>query len=412
MTEKTDIDTLLQLVGLAVEIGLENGAETYRVEDTVTRICRSFGYPDAEAVALLTGVFISVDGEAGRASIIRRVRRRTLNLARVNAVNDLSRSIAEGGVDAREALERLKAIRDMDGFAAKFAPFFSALTAGLFALLFGGDFMSFGVAFLCGLSTKLILHWLWRARLTLVLESLLGGLICSAVTVGAYFLLELSPSYVETILSAAIIPLISGLMMTNAVRDTLRGDLLSGLARGVEALLVAIMVALGISALLRFIPAAEAAEPLLFLPWYLKVGLAGLATACFGPLMRVPGRAVLPASLLGALAYAAHLAMNEMLFLSGALSLFIASGLVALLCELLARRMRMIATIFLCVALVPLIPGVSLYRTMRELLLGNDMGALSTGMGTLLAIGAIALGAAIGSLLVARPGVCDTNFKH
>ena len=39
--------------------------------------------------------------------------------------------------------------------------------------------------------------------------------------------------------------LVPGLAITNAVRDSIAGDLISGLARGAEALLIAVAVALG-----------------------------------------------------------------------------------------------------------------------------------------------------------------------
>ena len=41
-------------------------------------------------------------------------------------------------------------------------------------------------------------------------------------------------------------PLLSGLLMTTAMRDTMYGDLISGVTRAVEALLLAGAVALGV----------------------------------------------------------------------------------------------------------------------------------------------------------------------
>ena len=41
-------------------------------------------------------------------------------------------------------------------------------------------------------------------------------------------------------------PLLSGLLVTNAVRDTMYGDLISGVTRAVEALLLAAFTALGV----------------------------------------------------------------------------------------------------------------------------------------------------------------------
>ena len=45
-------------------------------------------------------------------------------------------------------------------------------------------------------------------------------------------------------------PLLPGLAMTNAIRDTIRGDLLSGIARATEALLIASSLAAGAGAII------------------------------------------------------------------------------------------------------------------------------------------------------------------
>ena len=69
----------------------------------------------------------------------------------------------------------------------------------------------------------------------------------------------------------------------------------------------------------------------------------------------------------------------------------------------MARRMRMITTIFLCAAMIPLVPGLGLFRTMRALLLAQYDMAISAGLQTLFAVGAIALGAALGSMRLHKP---------
>ena len=42
----TDIAQALRLAETAGRVMLENGAETYRAEDTVIHVCRSMGLPD------------------------------------------------------------------------------------------------------------------------------------------------------------------------------------------------------------------------------------------------------------------------------------------------------------------------------------------------------------------------------
>ena len=42
---------------------LKNGAETYRVEDTIIRLCKSKNLPYVEAYVTPTGIFMSVDSK-------------------------------------------------------------------------------------------------------------------------------------------------------------------------------------------------------------------------------------------------------------------------------------------------------------------------------------------------------------
>ncbi len=400
MADAKDTGKMLEIAGTAARVILENGAETYRVEDTVLRLCHSYGFADADVMALSTGVFITVAAGGQNGAVIRRVRKRGMNLSLVNEVNELSRRIAGGNVRMDDALFMLKKIAEGSGGGALRLIAMAGLSAGCFTLMFGGGPVEFALAALCGALAQTVSHLFRRADISLVLTNLVGAMLCSAVTMAGYHLFRLTPEGVEATLGGAIMPLISGLMMTNAVRDSLRGDLLSGLARGFEAMLVAMMVALGISVVLRFYLPSEVDGMLIQPPWMLAVLYAGLATMCFCTLLRAPARSVLPVSLLGAAAYAAFWLLENALGCGQTLSLFLASMAIAFLCELLARRMRMIATVFLCVALVPLVPGLGLYRTMRELLLNQYEEALPLLLQTLFAVGAIALGAAIGSLPV------------
>jgi len=388
---------MLEIAALAARIILENGAETYRVEDTVVRLCESYGFANADVIALSTGVFISVSSEAGGFAAVRRVSKRGMNLSRVNQVNDLSRGAADGTIPMEDALPLLKKIQEGDTLPPAVPVVLAGLAAACFALMFGGGPVEFATALACGMAAQLTALWLRRAEMSLVLVSVVGGALCAILSMISYFTFSMTPAGLETTLAGAIMPLISGLMMTNAVRDSLRGDLLSGLARSVEALLVAVMVALGISLPLKvFLP--DGLDLMMATPpvWYLAALYAGIATLCFCPLLKLPARALLPVSLLGAAAYAGFLLLRDGLSLSGTLALFLAAAASALLCEILARRMRMIVTVFLSGALIPLVPGLALYRTMRELLYLQYESALAQGLAALGTVGAIALGAAVG----------------
>ena len=52
---------ILILAIYAGEIMMKNGAEIYRVEDTITRICKACGINYIEVFATPSGIFVSLD---------------------------------------------------------------------------------------------------------------------------------------------------------------------------------------------------------------------------------------------------------------------------------------------------------------------------------------------------------------
>lgn len=110
------------------------------------------------------------------------------------------------------------------------------------------------------------------------------------------------------------------------------------------------------------------------------------ASASFGVLLRQPRATLVYTSLIGLNGYLIFLLLNQ-----SALAYFLAALAVGLLCELTARIKGRAVTLFLVSAIIPLVPGLGLYRTMM-FLAGKDYAmALTTGMDTLVGFGAIAL---------------------
>ena len=77
---------------LAARLILENGGETYRVEETVTRMGHAFGFDEVEAFAVPSGIFISYRKHDGNIeTAVKRVRKGATDLTRVDEVNAISR---------------------------------------------------------------------------------------------------------------------------------------------------------------------------------------------------------------------------------------------------------------------------------------------------------------------------------
>lgn len=126
-----------------------------------------------------------------------------------------------------------------------------------------------------------------------------------------------------------------------------------------------------------------------------QLAMAFLGSMGFGILFHVRGRLLVPASLGGLMCMGAYLAATHFLGECFA-ACVIASAIAALYSEILARRLKAPATLFTIPAVVPMIPGSSLYYTMSYAVRADWVQTHSYGMRTV----RTALGIAVGISLV------------
>lgn len=131
-----------------------------------------------------------------------------------------------------------------------------------------------------------------------------------------------------------------------------------------------------------------------------------LGTLGFALLLHAPKKAWLPASLIGGISYTLYIALME-LGAAEAAAMFCGALAGSLLAQICARKMRMIATIFVTLSIVSLVPGLGLYRCMEYLGAGKNALGLQAGVSAMTDILMIALGLGVGSLvfrtIVTRP---------
>lgn len=146
-----DMNEILHVATFAGKIMLESGGETYRSEEIIWRICKIYGVEDAESFVTTTGIMVSVCHEGKTYSLIRRVSTRTIDLNKVDKVNDLSRNIISRGLSVSELKTQLQIINSGERYNDKTAILISALGAFCFVFLFGGKIKEAIAAFLLDL---------------------------------------------------------------------------------------------------------------------------------------------------------------------------------------------------------------------------------------------------------------------
>jgi uncharacterized membrane protein YjjB (DUF3815 family) len=123
------------------------------------------------------------------------------------------------------------------------------------------------------------------------------------------------------------------------------------------------------------------------------------ATLGFGVLLHAPSRALLLTAVCGMAANGCYWALGAA-GLSDHAAIFLAAVAASILAEFLARRMKMAATVFITLSIIPLVPGLSLYRAMAFLAQGKSKEGLELGVSAMITFLMISLGIGMGSFLI------------
>lgn len=237
------------LVDTAVAAGvlmLENGAEIYRVEDTISHILRKSGLKVAQSYVVPTGIMVTLDDPAiDSLTVIRRVKERTTNLSVIDKVNSLSRKFCRDEISLKETFRQLKYV-DKEMYAPPVYILAMGLCAGSFSILFAGDVGEAVLAFFVGaLSGFLVLagkRWSLNGFILNVICSMMIAVITLLFARFSHFKISVNP-----VIIGAIMPMVPGAAITNAMRDMLQGDYNASGAKILEAFVIAASIAAGVA---------------------------------------------------------------------------------------------------------------------------------------------------------------------
>lgn len=375
---------VFQVAQLTGEIMLKNGAETYRVEDTITRILRTTGFSQIEAFTTLTGLTMSMsDPSITPITSVKRVQSRSNHLRKVEMANDLSRRFVSGKISTEEAIKELKYI---DSHPLVY-PYYimipvCAIACGCFCFIFGGNWRDFLATILVGTLYGCFSMVTDRLATSGFIKDLLCSIIIGLFSVMFTHVVPLA-EHMDLVIAGSIMPLVPGLAITNAIRDTLYGDYLSGLARALEACITAIVIAGGASLMIRGYESINDVRLIseIVTPWLrdldgpflqpallvqLVAGFFSALTFCL--FLNVSHKHLLYCGLCGLVCWFFY-QVGLYLFHFGSLSAtFFATLISCFLANHLAYKRKAPATVFFAAAIINPVPGYGMYRFMFFLL--------------------------------------------
>lgn len=232
------------------ETMLLNGAEIYRIQETMISIAKAFQVETFHVFVIANGLFASVDEHGETHSTgVRQLPLSPIHLGRVVEINELSREISQGKLSVAQAQQRLEQIKKIP-----YASFLGQLVgtgfgAACFCYIFGGTFLDCIASLVSGIFLCCLQFFLGKKKQSKIVTNL----VCSAfVTFLGVLHVELFPLLnLDKVIIGSIIPLVPGVPLTMSIRDYLNADYLSGTIRLIDTLLVAFCIAAGVGLVLK-----------------------------------------------------------------------------------------------------------------------------------------------------------------
>lgn len=250
----SNVNEIIEVCLLAGRIMLSNGGETYRTEDTMSRIAKAYGMQEAHCYVTPTGIFLTIQSgikDIGKTKFIR-ITERSINLNKISSVNDISRKICFNELSIKEAYKSLIEVESAKPLYPIWLQVLAAAVASAFiTIMFGGFWVDFLPSVIAG-GVGFFIFYIFNR----IIKIKFFSEIIASFAIGAIAIVFVNNGIglnLEKIIIGSIMPLVPGLVITNAVRDLMAGDLVSGLARGSEALITAIALGAGIAGAISLI---------------------------------------------------------------------------------------------------------------------------------------------------------------
>ncbi len=239
------------VIGITVgEALLCSGAETYRVEDTVTRILNSLGVKNVNVYATFTSIMVSIEFKGQQPfTYIRTIYSRSVNLGRISKLNDLSRKIVQKNITINNAFIEIEKIKIHEEYPVIIKIFSAGVISFGFGFIFTNSLKFASLSFIVGTLNQIISYKIKKYNLSLLISNIILGIFLAS------FSLTLAHSFqnVEAIqiIVGAVMPLVPGVIITNAMRDMESGHYISALTESLDATLIALGIACGVAFVLN-----------------------------------------------------------------------------------------------------------------------------------------------------------------
>ena len=231
----------------AMEIGewmLKSGAGVSRVEDTISRICKAYGAKEANVFSITSSIVTTIEDEHGETiTQTKRIRYYKTDFKKLDELNQLSRYMCSNLPEEAEVRQRILEIKKGKVVVFTEEVVTSAVIAAAWTIFYGGGITEGVIATICGAVVTILARYI---RILAPNEMVLNFLLSFFVASVSYICASagLTHDYGKIIIGNIML-LVPGVAFVNALRDMIGGDMMSGILRVCESVLLAIFLAAG-----------------------------------------------------------------------------------------------------------------------------------------------------------------------
>jgi uncharacterized membrane protein YjjP (DUF1212 family) len=398
-------------VDFALRVGemlLGCGAGSSEAVSGMLDVARVLSLQRCEADITFSSLVLYWPGDEYTASItgVRVVRSRATDYTRVQRIHLLIDDLRAGRIALEQAQRSLKHMGQAPLRYPRWLdpPGWGVLSAAFTVLLGAGSVVA-AVTFVATLVVHPLLTWGSKHRFPAFFVNVLGGALATVIAVSVQ---AGDPrAQVPLVVVGGIVPLLPGATLVAAVEDALVGFPVTAAARGLDAALLTVGIITGVGAVLYAVqrigdPLPVDAGTIPAWPAPVQILAAVLVAMSFCFVGQGSPRAVAGAAATAAAGWAVYLlaldhgSPNVPAYATAAVA-------VGVLGQLLSRPARTHTAVFLVSGLLPLAPGITIYRAMLEISQGQGSTGLAL-LGQVIEIGlSLAAGGVFGRLISMVP---------
>lgn len=341
---------------------LISGAENYRIEDSLYRMCRSYGFLKYDVFVIPSNIQITVETAEGEIiTQVRHIENADIDFDQLDYMNNLCRYVCSHTPDEEELQKKYQEVKNRPPQHPA-AKYFAGIMGGTgFAVFFGCNFKDAIVAVIVSLMIVVVGKWLEKREGNLFVYNTILSFLSEVIIV-----LSVRNGFAdhpERIMIGIVMLLISGLSTTNGIREILQKDYISGFINIMNSILGAAGIAVG-TALAMLMLNDFSAEGFI-LNHSIPIQLVSCTIACVGFAFwfQIRGRQVIYSGIGAFITWSIYLIVFE-IEPSNFLATLVAAIFVAAYAFMMSRINKAPSTIFLTASVFPLIPGPNLYYMM------------------------------------------------